>query len=311
MRTIRIFSVLALASAMIAGCSQTSLKKTPGGMPYQVFSSKDTQKVEVGDFIKASYIYKVNDSVLFDSHNSMPVYIPVMAQTQPYDISEVWSGLKLGDSVVATQMLDTFIKRMPENIPPQFKKGDRIRIFAKILGIFKNDSLMNVDKKKTFDAFAANEVVVVENYLKEKKITAQKTPSGAFVEYKNPGTGNNVDSGKYVTVNYTGTTFAGTKFDSNTDTAFHHTEPLGFVVGAGQMIKGFDEGVRLMKPGGSARIYIPSLLAYGDRPGTPLIKPFEHLIFDVQVLEVKDAPPAVKDIPPPPPPTEKIDAHQH
>ncbi len=311
MRTIRIFSVLALASVMIASCSQTSLKKTPGGMPYQVFSGKDTQKVVVGDFIKASYIYKVNDSVLFDTHDAMPVYIPVLAQTQPYDISEVWAGLKLGDSVVATQMLDTFIKRMPESIPPQFKKGDRIRIFAKILGIFKNDSLKNIDQKKTMDAFAANEVVVVENYLKEKKIVAQKTPSGAFVEIKNQGTGNNIDSGKYVTVNYTGTSFSGKKFDSNTDTAFHHVEPLGFVVGAGQMIRGFDEGVRMMKPGGSARLYIPSLLAYGERPGSPLIKPFEHLIFDVQIVEVKDAPAPAKNIPPPPPPAENVDGHQH
>lgn len=310
MRTISILSVFAIASVIVTSCGKGTLKKTPGGMPYQVYSGKDTQKVVVGDFIKASYIYKVNDSVLFDSHNSMPVYIPVMAQTQPYDISEVWTSLKRGDSVVATQMLDTFIKRMPENIPPQFKKGDRIRIFVKILEIFKNDNDKSADQKKTYDAFAANEVLVVEKYVKEKNISAQKTPSGAFVEVKNPGTGNNIDSGKYVTVNYTGTTFSGTKFDSNTDTAFHHTEPLGFVVGAGQMIKGFDEGVKMMKPGSSARLYIPSLLAYGERPGSPLIKPFEHLIFDVQVLEVKDAPPPVKNMPPPPP-SEKIDAHQH
>ena len=310
MRTISILSVFAIASVIVTSCGKGTLKKTPGGMPYQVYSGKDTQKVVVGDFIKASYIYKVNDSVLFDSHNSMPVYIPVMAQTQPYDISEVWTSLKRGDSVVATQMLDTFIKRMPENIPPQFKKGDRIRIFVKILEIFKNDNDKSADQKKTYDVFAANEVLVVEKYVKEKNISAQKTPSGAFVEVKNPGTGNNIDSGKYVTVNYTGTTFSGTKFDSNTDTAFHHTEPLGFVVGAGQMIKGFDEGVKMMKPGSSARLYIPSLLAYGERPGSPLIKPFEHLIFDVQVLEVKDAPPPVKNMPPPPP-SEKIDAHQH
>lgn len=305
MKTVKFLFLFAVAAFVAAGCKQkASYKKTPGGMPYQVYSGKDTQKVVVGDFIKASYIYKVNDSVLFDSHKSMPVYIPVMAQTQPYDISEVWTSLKRGDSVVATQMLDTFIKRMPESIPPQFKKGDRIRIFVKILEIFKNDSLKTVDQKKTYDAFAANEVMVVEKYVKEKNISAQKTPSGAFVEIKNPGTGNNIDSGKYVTVNYTGTTFSGTKFDSNTDTAFHHTEPLGFVVGAGQMIKGFDEGVKMMKPGSSGRIYIPSLLAYGERPGSPLIKPFEHLVFDVQVLDVKDAPPPVKNMPTPPP-TEK------
>ncbi|MBK6935693.1 MAG: FKBP-type peptidyl-prolyl cis-trans isomerase [Chitinophagaceae bacterium] len=298
MKTTKVLFLLAAAAIVIASCGKASYKKTPGGMPYQIFRCKDTQKVKVGDFIKASYIYMVKDSIFFTTANSMPVYIPVMEQTQPYDISEVWTSLKLGDSIVATQMIDTFIKRMPDGIPPQYKKGDRIRIFAKVLGIFKNDSLKNIDEQKERTAFMVKEVEVVGKYIKDNKIAAQKTPSGAFVEISKPGTGNAIDSGKYVSVMYTGTSFSGKKFDSNIDTAFHHTEPLSFVVGAGQMIKGFDEGIRMMTMGSSGRIFIPSMLGYGPQPGGPNIKPYEHLIFDVQVVDVKDAPPVKKDIAP-------------
>ncbi|HZH95412.1 MAG TPA: FKBP-type peptidyl-prolyl cis-trans isomerase, partial [Flavisolibacter sp.] len=83
-----------------------------------------------------------------------------------------------------------------------------------------------------------------------------------------------------------------------------HTEPLSFQVGAGQMIRGLDEGIRLLKEGGRGRIYIPSTLAYGAQPPSPDIKPFENLIFDVQVVSVSD------QAPPPPPMPPGMDPSQ-
>lgn len=313
MKTVKFLFLFAVAAFVAAGCKQkASYKKTPGGMPYQVYSSKDTQKVRLGNFIKLSFTQKLRDSILFTTENGLPVYIPVMDQKQPYDISEIWTELKLNDSVVTTQMVDTFMKRFPGQLPPQFKKGDRLTSRVKVLGIFANDSLKSLDETKERNAFMAREVTVVEKYVSDKKITAQKTPSGAFVEITEPGTGIAADSGKYVTVKYTGTSFSGKKFDSNVDTSFHHTEPLGWTIGSGQMIKGFDEGVRFLKQGGKGRIFIPSMLGYGPQPGSPNIKPYEHLIFDVEVLEVKAAAPVRKEMmPPPPPQQEKVDTHQH
>lgn len=85
---------------------------------------------------------------------------------------------------------------------------------------------------------------------------------------------------------------SGKVFDSNTDSAFNHLGPLSFTVGIGQMIKGFDEGVRFMKKGGKAKIYIPSVLAYAGNPPSPEIKPYENLVFEVTVLDVQDSAPA-------------------
>ena len=68
-----------------------------------------------------------------------------------------------------------------------------------------------------------------------------------------------------------------------------------------QMIKGFDEGLFFFKKGSVGRIFIPSMLGYGPSPSSPNIRPYEALIFDIEVLDVKDQAPA----PPPPPPAPK------
>ena len=90
-------------------------------------------------------------------------------------------------------------------------------------------------------------------------------------------------------------TFQGKVFDSNIDTTFKHVEPLRFSVGVGQMIKGFDDAMPFLKKGGKALIYIPSLLGYGGAPppGGP-IKPYDHLLFEVTVLDVQAKAPEAK-----------------
>lgn len=300
MNTIKNLLLLIFAGAILVSCGKTSYRKTPGGMAYQIFPGKDTQRVYAGNFVKLHLTQKIKDSVYFSSNGSLPVYIPINAASQPYDLSEVWTSLKVGDSMVATQMMDTFIKRSPQNIPPQFKKGDKIITYVKILAVFTSDSAAKADEEKGKDEWLAGEIKTVEKYLADKKITAQKTPSGAFIEIINPGTGNTAVTGNYVTVNYTGTSWSGKRFDSNIDTAFHHAEPYSFVAGVGQMSKGFDEAILFLKKGGTGKIYIPSLLAYGAQPGTPLIKPYENLMFDIELVDIKDKAPVQPTMPPTP-----------
>ena len=87
---------------------------------------------------------------------------------------------------------------------------------------------------------------------------------------------------------YTGKTLDGKAFDSNVDsTIAHHTDPLVFPVGAGQMIPGVDEGVALLKKGSKATLYLPSPLAYGAQSPSPNVAPNSILIFEVEITEVK------------------------
>jgi len=86
-------------------------------------------------------------------------------------------------------------------------------------------------------------------------------------------------------VNYTGKLLDGTIFDSNKDPKFGHVQPFSFTLGAGMVIKGWDEGMQLLKLGGRATFYIPSSLAYGPQ-GSGSIPPNAVLVFDVEVTGI-------------------------
>ena len=291
MKTINNLLWVLFAGVLLVSCGKADYRKTPGGMPYQLIKGSDTQQIKEGDFIKVHFTRKIKDSVYFTTEGGLPVYMQVAKIAQPYDISELWTSMKLGDSVIATQMLDTFIKRDPQSVPKDFKRGDKITYYLKVVGVFKSDSAARADYDNLNNQWLDGEIKTIEKYLADKKITAQKTPSGAFVEILNPGTGNLIDSGKYISVNYTGTSWSGKTFDSNTDSTFQHVGPYPFVAGTGAMIKGFDEAMMFLKPGGKAKIYIPSVLAYAGSPGSPLIKPYENLIFEVEIVTVQDKAP--------------------
>ena len=94
------------------------------------------------------------------------------------------------------------------------------------------------------------------------------------------GEGKEAAAGQFAVVHYTGTLLDGTKFDSSLDRG----QPFQFLLGAGQVIQGWDQGVAGMKVGGKRKLTIPSDLAYGASPGHRLQN--ETLIFEVELLDV-------------------------
>lgn len=95
--------------------------------------------------------------------------------------------------------------------------------------------------------------------------------------------------GDMLTMHYTGTLEDGTKFDSSVD----RNQPFTFQIGVGQVIKGWDEGLLNMCPGDKRRLTIPSDMAYGDQGAGDLIPPGATLKFDVELMNIGDAPPVV------------------
>jgi len=110
-----------------------------------------------------------------------------------------------------------------------------------------------------------------------------KTASGLeYIEIE-PGTGAQAEAGKTVSVHYTGKFQDGKVFDSSVSRG----EPITFQLGKGKVIKGWDEGIALMKIGGKAQLIIPPELGYGERGAGGVIPPNATLVFDVELVDVK------------------------
>ncbi len=108
------------------------------------------------------------------------------------------------------------------------------------------------------------------------------TPSGLKYWELKKGSGAVAKAGDSVQVHYTGWLTEGKKFDSSVDRG----SPFAFKLGAGMVIKGWDEGVAGMKVGGKRQLHIPAELGYGARGAGDAIPPNAELIFDVELLGV-------------------------
>ena len=112
------------------------------------------------------------------------------------------------------------------------------------------------------------------------------TASGLQIEDVVEGSGDTAAAGQHVSVHYTGWLYEndqiGRKFDSSKDRG----EPFEFPLGAGHVIRGWDEGVVGMKVGGTRRLIIPAALGYGSRGAGGVIPPNATLLFEVELLGV-------------------------
>jgi len=108
------------------------------------------------------------------------------------------------------------------------------------------------------------------------------TASGLKYVDETVGSGDSPTRGKKVRVHYTGRLTNGKKFDSSVDRG----QPFEFIIGVGQVIRGWDEGVATMKVGGQRQLIIPPELGYGSRGAGSAIPPNAELIFDVELLGV-------------------------
>ncbi len=113
-------------------------------------------------------------------------------------------------------------------------------------------------------------------------MSSNQSASGLVIEDLVVGDGASATEGKMVTVHYTGWLTDGQKFDSSKD----RDDPFEFSLGAGQVIKGWDEGVQGMKVGGMRKLTIPPGLGYGARGAGDVIPPNATLVFEVELIDI-------------------------
>ena len=113
-------------------------------------------------------------------------------------------------------------------------------------------------------------------------MSTSKTPSGLIIEELLLGEGATAAAGQSVTVHYTGWLASGSKFDSSKD----RNDPFVFNLGSGQVIRGWDEMLTLMKQGDKVQVIIPFWMAYGEQAMGDKIPPYSTLVFDMELKKL-------------------------
>ncbi|HUH50764.1 MAG TPA: peptidylprolyl isomerase [Flavobacterium sp.] len=144
-----------------------------------------------------------------------------------------------------------------------------------------------IEAFRTFEGSREKRIAEQKRQAQERmqKLTEgfDKTDSGLFYKIIEKGNGAKAQKGKTVSVHYTGALENGDVFDSS----YKRNEPIDFVLGTGQVISGWDEGISLLNVGDKARFVIPSNLGYGSRGAGGVIPPNAILVFDVELKNVK------------------------
>lgn len=288
--------ISALAVMAIA-CNNKDYKTTDSGLKYKIHTPNQGKKAKEGDFMTLQVQYaKVGetpekDSVFFDTRKmTRPIKVPLMKPSYKGSFEEGLAMLTPGDSATFIVSADSVFTKVfgAPSLPPFIKKGSEMKIVVKVMDI-ESQQEVEAEFKQDQEKRRAKEETELKSYLEANKITAAPTASGMYMIVKNPGTGAAIDSGKTVTVNYTGKFLNGQVFDASA----HHNAPFEFKVGSGMVIPAWDEAISKLKVGGKATLVVPSKLAYGPRgipdqqSGKYIIEPFTPLVFDVEVVSVK------------------------
>lgn len=287
-KTILIIAVMLMAAGTIfVSCDSNKggFDTTDDGLLYKFHKKgNDTVKPKLGDYISIDMIYATEDTVIFDSKTLPQVMkLPMVEPSYKGDIYDGISMMTIGDSVTFICNADSvFLKlfRMPA-MPPEFDSVDNIYFHIKLNDIETLEEVKAAQEAE-LKILKGEETKKRYDFLENKYPDVQPVASGLYYIENKEGKGSTPETGKTVVVNYKGMFLDGTVFDSS----FDRDEPIEFVLGQGQVIRGWDEGIGMMRKGGSATFVIPSDLAYGPQ-GRSGIPPYSTLVFEVELIDIK------------------------
>lgn len=280
-----VLAVAALIYCLTGGCSKYKgyKKDRTTGIYYQFFGDiHDTAAMpKTGDLVGILFSLRAGDSLLIPmSPNEM-----LMDSLYEGDIFAAIRMMHVGDS--ASFILDgpEFFKHFMQDTVYPFGK-DPLYFDVKLYGQMPAAQFqqMRAEYEKMMMEKQAEEVESIKKYVADNKIKVEPTPEGIYIVTTKKGTGAQPQPMQTVTVHYTGKLLDGTVFDSSVKRG----EPFSFMLGARQVIPGWEVAVSKMHVGEKATVLIPSDFAYGER-GNYAIPPFSPLVFDIEVLSVSDA----------------------
>jgi FKBP-type peptidyl-prolyl cis-trans isomerase FkpA len=300
--------LIGLLLVLCVACDKSE-RETLSGLKYKVVKEGTGVPVKVGDVLIFNFIFKDSKDSVWRSTYEMdsPPYI-VMQDTAGIKnedgLTQMLRALTPGDSVVVTMTIKDFFKDIARQ--PMRPEFDSTLIFTyqfKAEKTMPQDSFMTY-QRNLFMRKQAEQVkkdsVAIEAYLLKNNITAQKTESGLYYSITRPGQGENGKSGQAANVDYAGYTLDGVYFDTSIKSVamekglynperekFMPYGPYEFTIDRREVINGWDEALKVLNKGSKATIFVPSRMAYGPQ-GKNQIKPNEVLIFELEVVDLKD-----------------------
>ncbi|SRR5258706_545926 len=298
--------VFLIVFAFCSACSNE--RETVSGQKFSVVKKGDGTEIKVKQILIIDFFLKDGkDSIWYDTRkNPYPQIMQKQAQAQPGDkLTEVIYMLTKGDSVsVKMSAVDVF--RNQQSIPPKVDSTSSFTFFIKMKDAldsaqfikFREELVAKQNEKvlKLQQEQLAKDSVIIDNFLKEKNITAMKTPSGLRYVITKAGKGENVKDGQTAKVNYAGYLLNGKYFDTSIESVAKEKNifqqgrgytPYPVPVGKGAVIKGWDEALKLMNKGCKMTVYIPSSLAYGPRKRDEDIIENSILAFDLEIVDIQ------------------------
>ncbi|HNP22008.1 MAG TPA: FKBP-type peptidyl-prolyl cis-trans isomerase [Panacibacter sp.] len=289
--------VAATAVFALAAC-QTSYDKTKSGLTYKIFPGKGGDSLTAGKFVKFNIAFTIpdkKDTVLSSTFGKTPGYIQIdTSRRAEYSFMEVMSKCMVGDSAVVVLSIDSLkSKGAIQDYNETFVKGGTIMCRFKIIQTFKTEADVTADYQKEMDLENKRLDKSLEDYIAKNNIKAIKLNGGGYVAVENAGdTTLRPDSTTTASVKYKGYLQENGKvFDTNFDTSKGHAELLPVTIGRSNIIPIWGEALPYLGKGGSGKILVPAYLGYGPNGSPPDIPGNANIIFDIQVVDVKPAPP--------------------
>jgi FKBP-type peptidyl-prolyl cis-trans isomerase len=280
---IRKFSALIGLTLLCAACAPTE-KETPNGFKYVLISSGDGVLPKKDQVVVFDYLLKDSkDSVWSDTYSQgIPVALPIADSSAipgEKGMFQMFRLLSKGDSVRVTLPLPKFYLEVAGRPAPLGVDSTlSLSYFLKIKDIMEMEAYREYQMgllEKRRDGQISKDAAIIEKYLNEKSITAQKDSSGIMYVMHSANGGAKPSVENCVEVSYKGSLLSdGTVFDQQPKMAF----PLS------RVIEGWQVAIPLLSIGDSATFYIPSGLAYGPEGSRGAIPPDAILIFDVKLL---------------------------
>ncbi len=220
---------------------------------------------------------------MFDSRTlPQAMVLPITEHTFNGDVYDALTIMSIGDSATFIMNSDSVFKKLfrMNMLPPELDSIDNL-YFSLKLNKIESEEEVKAAQEIEMKRLQENETAVRDEYLAANYPNAKPTASGLYFISEKKGKGSTPESGQKVKVHYKGMFLDGTVFDSSIERG----DPIEFPIGQGQVIRGWDEGIGMMKKGGKAVLVIPSDIAYGPN-GRGSIPPFSTLVFEVELVDI-------------------------